>query len=180
MLLRIDDVCGTTDPKVLDEMITCAQGHGFHVAGCVSPLYFSRAEPQHAFPLILMAKSDHRQFFKTDLCSSQKVCRYLREKGVEVYSHGLVHVDHRLLCKGAQELSIIAAASLLGSRVFVPPFNKWNEDTEEICREEGIGLIKWEDGWQHVMYNRRTVENENYYVHPYDLTPAALRNWMEA
>ena len=59
-----------------------------------------------------------------------------------------MHVDHRLLHPAAQEMSIVTSCRLIGADVFIPPFNKWNEYTEEICADRQITLVKFEDGWR--------------------------------
>ncbi len=95
-----------------------------------------------------------------------------------IASHGLIHVDHRLMGREAQELSIVASCSLVGAKIFVPPFNKWNRDTASVCDEHGIELVKFEDGWRHVRFNAFDPSHDKYYLHTHDTTATWLREWM--
>jgi len=89
-----------------------------------------------------------------------------------------VHVDHRLLKKEAQELSILVSCSLSKSKIFVPPFNKWNKDTDEICEEHGIELVKFEDGWLCMEYNNFDVNHDLWYVHSREFTVESFKKWI--
>lgn len=53
-------------------------------------------------------------------------------------SHGLLHLDHRALPREAQEISILVSCSLLDSKIFIPPFWRWNQHTIDICESNGI------------------------------------------
>jgi hypothetical protein len=132
-------------------------------------------ERERAFPRKLSAMSDHRNFFKV-----QKLGLPLGQVTgvVRLASHGLVHADHRLMGREAQELSIVTSCSLVDTRVFVPPFNKWNKDTESVCAEHGIELVKFEDGWRHVNYNKFDPTHERYYCHTHDVTAESLAKWF--
>ena len=93
-------------------------------------------------------------------------------------SHGLIHVDHRLLSREAQEMSILTSCSLAKSKVFVPPFNKWNKDSEDICREHNIQLVKFEDGWLCMEYNDFNPDQELWYIHSREFTLDSFREWL--
>lgn len=143
----------------------------------VSPLVFDMSEgnqlvEERIFPKILNAYSDHRLFYQVQkLGIPDYVDDLVRDSRVKKASHGLLHVDHRLMDKGAQEVSILTSCSLAGSNVFIPPFNKWNKDTEAICFEAGIELIKFEDGWRHLGYNKiSSALTDKYYYHTHDFT----------
>lgn len=144
----------------------------------VSPLVcdMSNFEPgdprcERIFPSIFNAYSDHRRFYAVDKCGLPSVVADLVQTyrtRIELAGHGLIHVDHRLLAKSVQELSIIASCNLIGAKTFIPPFNKWNQDTVEVCDESGIRLIKFEDGWRHLGYEKITSNHDNYYFHTHD------------
>jgi hypothetical protein len=97
---------------------------------------------------------------------------------IRLAGHGIAHVDHRLLGYKAQELSILASCALAQSNVFIPPYNKWNKNTAAICEANGIELIRFEDGWLHIVHNRYVKSHERYYMHPYDLTSEQLEAWF--
>ena len=69
------------------------------------------------------------------------------------------------LPKSVQEISILISASLVKSKIFIPPFNKWNKDTEEICDEHGIELVKFEDGWLSMEHNNFSDIHNKWYLH---------------
>jgi hypothetical protein len=83
------------------------------------------------------------------------------------------------MSKGAQELSIAVSCSLLHTRIFIPPFNKWNKDTEDICNSRSIKLIKFESGWRCGDYHEFDSRNLLWYVHPWRFTLDTFKKWVE-
>ena len=177
---RFDDICINADmskanymAKLLREKFpTC------EILFCISPLVHDMSDTtgvtsERIFPKILNAHSDFREFYKTDLCGLPEII-----PEVSRASHGLVHVDHRLLIKEAQELSILSSCSLSKSKIFVPPFNKWNKYTDEICEEHGIELVKFEDGWLCMEYNNFDVNHDLWYVHSREFTVESFKKWI--
>ncbi len=183
MIFRIDDVSVNTDIPRLQGLLALINSimPGEKIMLAVSPLVhhmprnLPALERERAFPRILSAMSDHRKFFEVKhlgmpITQSSPL--------IQIASHGLVHADHRLMGREAQELSIVTSCSLVGARVFVPPFNKWNAHTEEICDEHAIELVKFEDGWRHVNYNKFDPTHERYYCHTHDVTHESLAAWF--
>lgn len=141
----------------------------------ISPLVFdlsengnypakNETEAQRPFPKIFNAYSDFRCFFSTDkvgLFDFNKIPNFVVRK-----SHGLFHIDHRLLTKEQQEMSIIAGCSLVGSSLFTPPFNKYNNDTLQICKELNITLDNFNDGWRSMEHENWDENNKLWYLHP--------------
>lgn len=126
---------------------------------------------ERIFPSIYNAYSDHRIYYNIQKCGVPPVIKTLIEKygvKIELAGHGLIHVDHRLLTKEVQEMSILVSCNLINSKAYIPPFNKWNKDTEDICAEYSIKLIKFEDGWRHLGYEKITDNFQNYYFHTHD------------
>ena len=117
-------------------------------------------EKQRIFPRILNALSDYKNFYKVDMAGLPEF-----HPKATLAAHGLIHVDHRLLPKSVQEISILISASLVKSKIFIPPFNKWNKDTEEICDEHGIELVKFEDGWLSMEHNNFSDIHNKWYLH---------------
>jgi len=145
------------------------------VIWAVSPLvHKSEQSSQRIFPKILTAHSDYRRFYNVD--SLGLVDRV--PKGVKLASHGLIHVDHRLLNYNAQELSILVSCSLVGAKIFVPPFNKWNIDTEKICKDNGIELVKFEDGWLSMEHNSNMDGHNLWYLHHWNFDIDKVMNWI--
>ena len=178
MTFRFDDVCGTSDFRLLNSLTDfliekVPQGK---IIWAVSPLvHSSQVKTQRVFPQEWNALSDYKIHYNLDSHPSIGYSRL----GITVATHGLIHADHRLLSRGAQELSILLSASLVGSRVFVPPFNKWNKDTEDICSENGITLIKFEDGWKSMEYNKFNEQTKFWYLHAREWTLDSFKKWFD-
>lgn len=183
MIFRIDDVSVNTDRGGLYALIDTVRRHvpGVKILLAVSPLVHDVShEPspdnERPFPKILLAMSDHRKMFSVQRCGIPGDLTCIGEDAIA--SHGLVHVDHRLMGREAQELSIVTSCSLVESSIFVPPFNKWNKDTESVCAEHGIELVKFEDGWKHVNYNVFDPGHLKWYMHTHDTDAKRLGAWF--
>lgn len=201
---RVDDVSLNTDLARLQAIVRAVRERlpRARFLFTISPLVHDlssepEAERGRIFPKILNAHSDHRVFFRVDRagipditteCNQamffaedpEKYPLFHKIDGITYASHGLLHVDHRLLDRGQQEMSILISCSLAKSKVFVPPFNKWNRDTEEICREHGIELVKWEDGWRHAGHNGFDPSHDRYYLHEHDTDATRIGAWIDA
>lgn len=91
----------------------------------------------------------------------------LRWPGVIIASHGLFHVDHRTLSKDALEMSIVSSCRYLRTRIFVPPFNFWNEAVAEVCEKNGIHLVRHEEGWRSLEHETFDSTHKLWYFHPW-------------
>ena len=185
MLMRFDDISDNTDFDKLQSMIdTVLDIEGSKVLLCLSPFCSSEATDGWVFPRWLMAVSNISEFFKMDRISAKAIdfCKSaMNGTGrISLAGHGVAHVDHRLLCRQAQELSICISSSIVGSLTFVPPFNKWNRDTEEVCCEHGVRLVKFEDGWRHVLYNKLNPTFPHYYIHVCDMSAEEFGRWFKS
>ena len=186
---RIDDVSLNTSKTRLHEMISLIENR---VENCefllaISPIVFDmssevKLSAERIFPKILNAHSDFKKFFKGNKIGKPKFLNELNEKSnLKLASHGLIHVDHRLLTRSAQEISILISCAITESNIFVPPFNKWNSKTETVCQENKIELIKFEDGWKHVAHQKfnNDGENQKYYFHTHDFELDFIENWLD-
>ena len=180
MIFRFDDICGNTNMKSANKMaeMILERYPKAQVIYCISPLTHSmggdRITRQRVFPKLLNAFSDYKVFYNVDRGSLPKI-----PDSVLPASHGLVHVDHRLLSRDAQEMSILISCSLAKSSIFVPPFNKWNKETEEICLDAGIKLVKFEDGWLCAEYNQFDKNHDKWYMHSREFTVYSFTKWLD-
>lgn len=183
---RFDDVCINADMDLIHEMTNfildtrLERAKKYRVIWGVSPLVhdmtrFEGKVAQRVFPSIFNAMSDYRQFFHVDLAGTPPI-----HPSVEIASHGLIHVDHRLLTKSQQEMSILISCSLTKSSTFIPPFNKYNADTQDICREHKIKLIKFEDGWLSMEHNKFHQNHDKWYLHAREFTIESFKEWFNA
>jgi hypothetical protein len=175
MIFRFDDVCINADVKLIHRMTdhlfekfpSCKVLHG------ISPLVHDTGD-ERIFPKILNAYSDYRKFYEPKKAGLPEP----HPKAIPC-SHGLVHTDHRLMTKEAQELSILTSCSLVNSDIFIPPFNKWNKATEEICNEHQIHLIKFEDGWKCMEYNKFDESHKRWYLHAREFTYESFTEYLK-
>jgi len=182
--LRIDDISINVDNSKLAKLLDVIrkQYPDLLVVLAISPIVFDLKEhksehPERIFPKILNALSDYREFYKAQLVGIPQWLKEIAETyDCKIATHGLVHVDHRLLGRSAQELSIILSASLCNTNVFVPPFNKFNSKTLDICSENSIDIAIWENGWKHLGYNKFKDDLSKYYMHIHDFTEEHLYN----
>ncbi len=93
----------------------------------------------------------------------------------QIASHGLFHVDSTKLDYQAQEMNILSSCYYLKTKMFVPPFNRYNAITEEICHKNGITLVK-PDSWKSLEYEQFDMEHTNWYFHSWKMTPEKLRS----
>lgn len=154
ILFRIDDVSVNTDLGRLENTVGFirSQVPEAKIMLAISPMVHAIGpgeNKERTFPAMLHVQNDHREFYKVERSGVPKV-GHLADV---IAAHGLVHVDHRLMTRSAQELSIVASCSLVGTKTFVPPFHKWNEKTEQVCSEFGIDLIRWNSTWIHLKYH---------------------------
>lgn len=176
---RFDDVSVNTDENKLSKMVaflrSTFKADQLKIILAVSPAAYEMRhcdktlERERVFPSIWHTESDYRVFYRMQGLGVPPIVRtLLKGGGIEVAGHGLVHVDHRLMPRAAQELSILMCCSVLECDMFVPPFHKWNKDTEEICAEHMIRLVKFDRSWRHLVYHTFDYRNPNYYVHTHD------------
>jgi hypothetical protein len=179
-IFRFDDICINADMdtvnKMTDHLIKTFPK--CDVIWGISPLVHDMSNSngkakQRIFPEILNAHSDHRLFFNVDKANIPKL-----RSDIILAGHGLIHVDHRLLTKEQQEMSILISCSLVKAKMFIPPFNKWNIFTDQICKEHGIELIKFEDGWKCMEYNKYNDEQNLWYLHHREFTIDQFENWF--
>lgn len=180
MTFRFDDISVNTDIKLVNQMtdLIFEKYPDSKVIWAVSPIVFdfgsnNEKNNERVFPSILNAYSDYRLFFKGNKIGIPEL-----HQDVTTAGHGLFHVDHRLLSYGEQEMSIISSCYLTGASIFVPPFNKYNKDTEAICTENGIVLIKWENDWLSCEHNSFIKDHEKWYLHSYEWVFDEFKEWL--
>ena len=174
---RFDDISINTDMVTANKMMEYIYKNipSSRVIYAMSPMVFNMSKEdsserkQSLFPKMMNALSDYKLRYKVQLCGLPDIPSKVIRAG-----HGLVHIDHRLMDKPAQELSIVASCGLADGNIFVPPENKWNHHTEDICREHQIELIKFENGWLSMEHNLYDESHDLYYCHP-----RAFKSWFE-
>ena len=190
-LWRFDDVSVNTDMDNLFDLIQVIQRYRpkTTVLLSISPIVFSseqfkRFRPNQkgrVHPNELTAMSDFREYYKGNQCGLPLIPDVSAFGwDIQFAGHGIVHVDHRLLGRKSQEMSIVVSCALAKAKIFVPPYNKYNTITQIICIDHNIALIRFEDGWRHTLYNKYEAEHPLWYCHPYDMTVTQLEEWFNA
>ena len=182
MTFRFDDVCINADMGLINKMTDFIfnKFQDCDILWGISPLVHDMSfendskQSQRIFPKILNAYSDHRKFYAVDKAGLPEI-----HPRAKMASHGLIHVDHRLLNKEAQEMSILVSSSLAKANIFIPPFNKWNSDTESICNDNNIELIKFEDGWLCMEYNKFNSGHKKWYLHAREFSFNQFIEWFK-
>lgn len=182
-VFRFDDVSVNTDLDNLDDLLIVIRKYlqSPRIILAISPIVFGAEQlrdgnEQRVHPPVLTAMSALHPYYKGRRCGIPVLSN---RPDVERAGHGIVHVDHRLLDFQSQELSIVTSCALAEAYIFVPPYNHWDANTEEICHRHGIELVKFEMGWQHVLHNKFDKGHRMWYMHPYDMTPDQLVQWFK-
>lgn len=174
-IFRFDDISLNSDVNLVNSItdFILQRVPDAQILFCISPMVNNECG-ERAFPSKFHAFADHRKFFNVDKIGVPV--------GLHSYAnlagHGLVHVDHRLLSKELQEFSILTSCAISKCKTFVPPFNKWNRYTEEICNEHGIKLVKFEDGWLSAEHNAYNSSHAFWYLHSYEWTMDKIVDWF--
>ena len=162
MIFRIDDVNPSTN---LEELSRITNFISFYypdaeIWNCVS-LLGKHNTLGAVYPDPPFKDRSARFFYGVD-----SVLKPLTLNG-KIVSHGLLHFDHSEASYETQELSILTSCNILQSSKFVPPFNRYNYDTEKICLENGIDLVKVESGWVNLDFHDFNEIDEFFYFHPW-------------
>lgn len=181
VVFRFDDISKNTS---LDEVNDIAFYLRLKFPNCriiygISPIVFDMSlypkdNPQRVFPKILTAQSIYQNFYKGSIIGVPEVPPH-----IEVASHGLFHIDSRLLTRECQEMNILSSCALVNSMVFIPPFNKWNRDTVNICKENNIQLFAFEDGWKSIEHNQYDPEHKLWYLHHWAFGLDKVKAWLD-
>lgn len=92
-----------------------------------------------------------------------------------IASHGLLHVDHSQLSEDAQEMSIVTSCRLLGTNLFIAPFNRFDERTERVCDRNAIKLVTKYGDWRNIEYDTFDPSYKLWYFHSWRWTPERLK-----
>lgn len=179
---RIDDVSLNTNESKLAAIIETLLPVGV-VTLAVCPTCYTLGVgdiPEFAFHTTERCLSHPLEFAHGDRCGIPPIVDRYRGS-VKVASHGMFHGDHRLLSKGAQELSIVQSCSLVQSKIFVPPWHHYNSNTEKVCRKHGIELVKWSFMTKHAKFSRFEPDKFHYYYfHTFDTGDAScVQDWLK-
>lgn len=94
----------------------------------------------------------------------------------KIASHGLFHIDHSRVSRETQEMSILGSCSYLNTKIFVPPFNRYNQETINICLSNNIEIKI--DGWLSIEHNPFDINHRMWYMHSWMWDVEKLRKYF--
>lgn len=166
LILRCDDVTQFTNVQFIQTLkAVMMRLYGGPMADqcrfMVAISLFGKRNPEGSVYPGVPFKDQPRPFF----WDVDSFFQRLRWPEVIVASHGLFHVDHSKLSKDALEMSIVGSCRYLRTKIFVPPFNRWNEAVAAVCEENGIHLVRHEEGWRSLEHEPFTPKHRLWYCH---------------
>lgn len=164
LTIRIDDVSENTLYQDLIWQLGVWRKMGARII-CGINVFCKEAKSGSVYPDLPLSNHPSRYFFDVD-----KVWEFGRIfNGIDIASHGLVHADHSKLSRDAQEMSILTSCSILRSKLFIPPFNRINEETVRICADNGIEIIGncANRIWKSLEFEAFDATHEFWYYHPW-------------
>lgn len=161
---RCDDVSPNTNMADLHQMYLFLKENFNCEFWSVVSMFGRSSEDGSVYPGVPFKGQSRDFFYDVDRVNSR-----LFYPG-EVVSHGLVHADHSTLQFDAQEMSIMTSCNYLKTKTFVPPFNRYNETTEAVCRMNNIKLVKFQEGWRCLDREDFDPLHTLWYFHPWKFT----------
>lgn len=189
-IFRNDDVSFDSDVncfKAFCEIFHRAgfyQLHGINVYGRTNcsyiingvPAMYNNIDPKdtHNYQILRTVAVDY-------IGNNQELIDYLNEIPDEIALHGLYHSDYSLMSKEEQDEDISKGLSALKTlfpnkkvSVFIPPFNKYNKDTEVVCKKYGLTICgEVGDHLEDMISNSRgpLIKNQLYRYHHHRFYP---------
>ena len=170
IIFRNDDVCANTDLMDLCKQYALIETLIPNVEIWSAVSLFSKFSGMGSvYPEVPFKDRELKWFYGIDdFLSNVEVI-----PGV-IASHGLFHVDHTIIPVEMQEMSIVTSCNYLNTEIFIPPFNRWNEDTLGICQGNGIDLVA-KYPWKSLEFNNFDPSHKYWYFHSWKWTPEKLR-----
>lgn len=180
LVFRIDDISSNTDFYDLDKIYYVIRGK-FPKASILFGvnLFCSSNFDGSVYREVPFKERENQFFYKVNnILDIDHVGCYTFSKrpNVSIASHGLLHCDHTRISKDAQEMSILTSCNYLNSKKFIPPFNRFNRDTEDICKENSIDLIKPDHGWKSLEFSEFNQDHKKWYFHSWRINHFKLED----
>jgi len=173
LIIRNDDVNPNTDARRIGETYSVIRSFvpDCTIWSCINFLG-KTSEGESVYPELPLRNHPLDYFFDIDRAS----IRHLDKVDLgAIVSHGLLHVDHAKLSPDAQHMSIVTSCNYLKTKIFVPPFSSYNDDTEAICKHSGIHMTKPSDGWKSLESDRFDPRHKLWFFHSWRFTPEMMK-----
>lgn len=174
LIFRDDDISASSDKKKIASMYGTIHTlfPNAEVWSCIT--LFSQNNFRGSVYLDIPFKNkDINWFYK----NANSFMNEYRHPLCKVASHGLYHIDHSKVSRETQEMSIIGSCSYLKTDLFVPPFNRFNQDTLDICFDNNIKIKT--DEWKSLHFNEFDSSHKYWYMHSWDMTINELKGMLE-
>jgi hypothetical protein len=170
VIFRDDDVSANTSPGHLQDIYNIINDFpGEHQILSAVSIFSRHTDDGAVYPSAPFKDKPVPWFYDVDQCVGNLTI-------TNVAAHGLFHVDHTKITRDAQEMSILASCNYLETRTFVPPFNRWNEDTQDICKENNISLVGPGEKWLSLEFNDFDPNHKLWYFHSWRYTAEEFRD----
>lgn len=160
IIFRNDDVTANTNRKKLSEIYGAIHSifPSAEIWSCIT-IFCGSNTLGSVYPNPPFKSNPTNWFYK----NADSVMYEYRHPLYKVASHGLYHIDHSKSPRETQEMSILGSCALLKTNRFVPPFNKYNQDTLDICFDNDIKIDV--DGWLSLEHNDFNQYHNKWYFH---------------
>lgn len=175
MIIRNDDVNYNTNSNKLTEMYALIKSiiPECEIWSCIT-LFSGRNSIGSVYADLPLKEKEINWFYK----NANSFIGENKYQFSKIASHGLYHVDHSKLSRDAQEMSILGSCSYLNTNIFVPPFNRFNQDTLDICFDNDIKIKA--DGWKSMEFNMFDSNHKNWYLHSWLWEIEKLKEYLSA
>lgn len=87
-----------------------------------------------------------------------------------IVSHGLFHCYHKGLSYETQKMSIVSSCNFLNTKIFAPPYWAYDENTEQVCKDNDIKL--WiNENWKNIDHIPFDPNHKYWIFHSWRWTP---------
>lgn len=98
----------------------------------------------------------------------------------DIASHGLFHFDHSVASYSYQRFSIEVSCRMLKTKLFIPPFDKMNQETRIICENNNIEIIsRFKQDWKSLEFNKFDENHKLWYFHSWRYTPKQFEEQLD-
>lgn len=176
IIFRNDDVNFNTDRKKLSDIYGTIHSlfPNSEVWSCIT-LFAGRNMKYSIYGDLPLKTKETNWFYKNADCFMYDY----RHPLYKIASHGLYHIDHSKVSCETQEMSIIGSCSYLNTKIFVPPFGNFNQETKDICFDNGISIGHGEE-WKSLEHNIFDSSHKFWYFHSWRWTSRSLMEHLNA
>ncbi len=173
MIFRNDDVNANTNIKKLSQIYGTIHNifPNAEIWSCIT-LFSGMNFKGSVYGDLPLKTKDTNWFYK----NANVFMSEYRHPLYKIASHGLYHIDHSNVSRETQEMSILGSCSYLKTDTFVPPFNKFNQDTLDICSENEIKIKT--DEWKSLEHNDFNPNHKFWYFHSWKFTANQLKDCL--